>query len=118
MGRQIDLFGKKPKLALVPDLAPEEVDQKIRALGGVGILSPNDIKELGAGSKRVYNLMRDGQWHLAQEIRMAAGSDGVEASEGLRRMRELRTWYDIQRRKDTETGRLFWYRLIPYEWPL
>lgn len=39
---------------------------------------------------RVYHLMIDGRWHRPDEIRMAAGCNGIPATEGLRRMRELR----------------------------
>ena len=45
-------------------------------------LSENDLED--------WVLLRDGEWHYANEIEEAAGSPGRPAREGLRRMRELR----------------------------
>jgi hypothetical protein len=63
---------------------------RVKALGGEGILTEKDLRELNAAVQRVYALMVDHDWHTADEIRLAAGMDGIPASEGLRRMRELR----------------------------
>jgi hypothetical protein len=60
-------------------------EDRIRALGGDGILTPADLKILSGQRKKVFALMLDGRWHLAPDIVAAAGG-----SEGLRRMRELR----------------------------
>ena len=92
-----------------------EEDLGIARLGGVGILTAHDLTDLSAGVVRVYNLMKDGRWHRAEEIRLAAGKGGEEASEGLRRLRELRQWFEIDRERDD--GRLFRYRLIPLSHP-
>lgn len=83
---------------------------KIHSLGGQGILNAKDIKELSAACQRVLELMSDGQWYGAEEIRLAAGSDGVPASEGLRRMRELKALFNIERRRAGD-GRNFEYRI-------
>ncbi len=85
-------------------------EKKIRSLGGKDILNNEDIKDFTAASKRVLALMRDGNWHTAEAIKLAAGVDGVPASEGLRRMRELRREYTIERRR--ADNRNFEYRLI------
>jgi hypothetical protein len=61
-----------------------------QALGGLGLLTPSDMAQLTAGTLRVAMLMSDGLWHSAEEIRYAAGQHDVPASEGLRRLRELR----------------------------
>lgn len=77
-------------------------------------LEATDIPKLKAGALRVYNLMEDGEWHDANEIRMAAGQNGTPASEGLRRLRDLRPRLDAigkfvnVRRK---SGRLYEYRI-------
>jgi len=91
---------------------PNFVTERKR-LGGHGILSDDDIAELKAGTRRVYDLMCDGEWHNANDIRMAAGKDGVPASEGTRRLRELRTITGlcIERRKVDGVSRLFEYRI-------
>ncbi len=85
--------------------------RRIKSLGGAGILSRRDVNELSGGVMRVLDLMFDGEWHDAEEIKRAAG-DGVNpASEGLRRLRELRRCYTIERRRDG-SGRNFEYRLL------
>lgn len=54
-----------------------------------GILSSAEIAKLSVGARRVMELLSDGLWHEADEIRRVASVDSVQASEGLRRMREL-----------------------------
>lgn len=81
----------------------------IAKLGGAGILTASDLEDLGAGKRRVYELMKDGRYHRPDEIKLAAGKSGKPASEGLRRMRELREWYIVDRRAVSD--RLFEYRL-------
>jgi hypothetical protein len=84
---------------------------RINDLGGHGILTPVDLEDLSESTQRVFNLMRDGKWHSADKICLAAGHNGIPASEGLRRMRELRALYEIDRRKVSD-GRLFEYRIV------
>lgn len=80
-----------------------------RSLGGEATLSPKDLKELSIGCERVYTLMKDGNWHAAMNICYAAGN-GSFATEGLRRLRELRgAGIEIEKRRGA--GRLFEYRL-------
>ena len=69
-------------------------------------LTGTDKKELSGGRRRVLNLMRDSQWHTAEEIRQAAGG-----SEGLRRLRELRKKYDVEKRRVADGKRLYEYRI-------
>lgn len=83
----------------------------IARLGGEGILEPGDIPELSAGVQRVLRLMSDYQWHSREEILDVAGTDGAQASEGLRRLRELRRWYVVDKMKTG--GRNWAYRLGP-----
>ena len=66
-----------------------------------------DFAGLQSACRRVYDLMRDGQWHTAQAIIDASGQ-----REGMRRMRELRQiGYQVEERR--ETGRREWqYRLV------
>ena len=79
--------------------------QQIKSLGGERVLSPEDVPQLSEATQRVRLLMSDGQWHTATEIIERSGQ-----REGLRRMRELRRLFLIQRRR--EQGREFSYRLI------
>jgi hypothetical protein len=79
-------------------------------LGGEGILEGRDIPELGAQVARVYRLMKDGRWYTRFEIELAAGGMDFPAPEGMRRMRELRRDFIIERKKDSGT-RVFQYRL-------
>ena len=59
--------------------------ERIKRLGGAGILTRSDITDLTSQRAKVLWLMMDGFWHSADDIRDAAGG-----SEGLRRLRELR----------------------------
>lgn len=64
---------------------------------------------------RIFRLLCDGKWHPASSIRLVAGDgERVQASEGLRRMRELRSRFGftimskrIQKRGQRE------YALVP-----
>ena len=80
---------------------------RIAALGGVGILRPDDLPELDSQRGRVLMLMLDGRWHDAREIVAIAGG-----SEGLRRLRELRALpgVHIDRMRLAES-RLYAYQL-------
>lgn len=87
-------------------------EQRIRELGGEGILNETDVPKLNASCQRVYELMKDGGWYRADQIRLAAGRDGREASEGLRRMRELRKHgFDIEMRRLSDDSANFEYRI-------
>jgi len=79
-------------------------------LGGIA-LRKTDMPALTAGCLRVFAVLRDFQWHQADEIRDVAGTPGAPASEGLRRMRELRRVYEIDKRRVGDT-RLYEYKLL------
>ena len=53
-------------------------------------LHGNDLDEFNEAIRRIWSLMRDGEWHYASEIEKVAGVPGRPAREGLRRLRELR----------------------------
>lgn len=87
--------------------------------GADEVLLPSEVSELKAGAARVYGLIRDGRWHSANEIRFAAGSNGIPASEGTRRLRDLRPvlddmGYEIQKRR-VNGSRMFQYRICAKE---
>lgn len=83
--------------------------QTIMKLGGKGILTKEDIPELNAACERIRTAMWSGRWFTAEEIRMIAGKDGRSASEGLRRLRQLREYYNIKRKRGE--GREFLYKM-------
>lgn len=83
---------------------------QISMLGGIGIINNDDVKDFNDQVKRVYRLMSDGNWHTRDEIEIAAGGAHGRAAEGIRRMRQLRTKYVIERQRIPET-REFAYRL-------
>lgn len=82
----------------------------IARLGGLNILTQTDAEELAAGVRRVYYLMKDGEWHDPDEIKQAAGDGTYPASEGLRRLRELRRWFAVEKKRVSDS-RLWIYRL-------
>ena len=86
----------------------------IKQLGGEGVLSHTDMGALNGGVRKVFMLMRDGAWYTREQIELAAGSDGIPAAEGMRRMRELRQWFNIEMERVGES-RLFRYRLTQPE---
>ena len=67
-----------------------------------------DFSGLQSACRRVYDLMRDGEWHTAQAIIDASGQ-----REGLRRMREVRDVLKFTIETDRPgDGREFRYRLV------
>ena len=75
----------------------------------IGMLSakPKDLADFQAATTRVYQLMRDGEWHTVHAIRVTAGQH-----EATRRLRELRQCgYQIERRAIRDGMRTQEYRL-------
>ena len=92
-----------------------DVDGWIRAHGARGIIEPSEVPDLTQASGRVLALLNDGEWRTADAIRAAAGRFGAPASEGLRRMRDLRpllekVGLEIVKRRCSDS-RLFEYRI-------
>jgi len=75
---------------------------------GFTTLNESDYDDLKRSTKRVYYLMKDGEWHHAQSIITAS-----ETREGLRRMRELREHYTIESHRCSSHNRDWKYRLVP-----
>ncbi len=101
------------------------VYQAIVAIGGRKTLTLDDVQDFAKGRAQVLALMLDHAWHPAPAIRRAAGvvdseneeyDETGEASEGLRRMRELRDprhgGFVIDKRKAKWDKRLWEYRLL------
>lgn len=82
-----------------------DTERHRRALGGSGILTDDDLKAFSEAAGKIEKLMLDGRWHTATEIIGVSGQ-----REGLRRMRELRRKYDVQRQRVALT-REWVYRL-------
>lgn len=76
------------------------------ALGGTETLSDSDLDDLGKGVRLVHELMKDGRWHTADEVKRATGQ-----REGLRRLRELRRFGFVVEKK--LIGKRTWaYQLV------
>jgi hypothetical protein len=70
-------------------------------------MTERDFSGLQSACRRVYDLMKDGQWHSAQAI-----IDAAKQREGLKRMRDLRQiGYTIETDRPGD-GREFRYRLV------
>lgn len=82
-------------------------------IGGSATLTDRDISDFHEAVQRVYDLMKDGAWYSPDQIELAAGKDGIPAREGLRRMRQLRKLFTIEKARDDLSSRLWLYRLIP-----
>jgi hypothetical protein len=90
----------------------DEIYRRILRLGGVGILSYEEAIKTAASVLRVLEHMMDGQWHDADSIRRYAGTNGRPASEGLRRLRELRPLgFQVERRRCKADSSLWEYQL-------
>ena len=107
------------KVGLTPDdlydlVAASAVPTKtVKSLGGIGVLTTDDMKDLKSATRRVAELMADGGWYSAEDIKLAAGTGITPASEGLRRMRELREARSVDIEKQKIAGSRVWrYRLV------
>ena len=86
---------KTPAAAAPPKTDwPATQAKRVAALGGAGVLTTDDVPDLDAGCIRVLAFMRDHEWHSAESIIAASGQ-----REGLRRMRELRRLFAVERRR-------------------
>ena len=53
-------------------------------------LTREDFHSFRAAQYRVLLLLSDGEWHDRREVQQVAGTNGFPASEGTKRLRELR----------------------------
>ena len=87
-------------------IATDDIFQYAQRIGFAS-MTPHDFSGLQAACRRVYDLMRDGEWHTAQAIIDASGQ-----REGLRRMRDLRQiGYAVEQMRP-EGSREWSYRLV------
>ncbi len=84
----------------------EEAYREIKRLGGVGILTPEDIPDLRHGRARCLYLLADGGWHSRPEV-----DDFVGAKEATRRLRQLRVFFAVHCRRAAYGVRIFEYQL-------
>ena len=88
------------------NVATDDIFQYAQRIGFAS-MTPHDFSGLQAACRRVYDLMRDGEWHTAQAIIDASGQ-----REGIRRMRDLRQiGYQIETDRPGD-GREFRYKLV------
>lgn len=70
-------------------------------------MTPADFAGLQSACRRVYDLLKDGDWHTATEV-----IDAAKQREGLKRMRDLRQiGYTIETDRPGD-GREFRYKLV------
>ena len=87
-------------------IATDDIFQYAQRIGFMS-MTPHDFSGLQAACRRVYDLMRDGEWHTATEI-----IDAAKQREGLKRMRDLRQiGYKIETDRPGQ-GREFRYKLV------
>ena len=83
-----------------------EAHNYIKSVGGVGILTTQDVRRLNEVERHIYSLMRKGEWWTRTALESATG-----AQEATRRMRKLReipgVFIDCVRAE----GRSFKYRM-------
>jgi hypothetical protein len=72
-------------------------------------LTAADMRDFSEATQKVYELMKDGEFHDAETIIATSG-----IREGLRRLRELRTLYTIEKRRNG-ASRNYQYRLLKKE---
>jgi hypothetical protein len=71
-----------------------------------------DHGRLNAQSKRVYGLMRDGNWRTLREISTATGDPEASVSARLRDLRKAKFGgYEVGRRRRGESSGLWEYRV-------
>ena len=71
-------------------------------------MTPADFSGLQSACRRVYDLLKDGDWHTATEV-----IDAAKQREGLRRMREVRDVLKFTIETDRPgDGREFRYKLV------
>lgn len=69
------------------------------------------LRSLPSSVQRVYSLMRKGTWTHSSEIRRVAGENGLSSDSGLRRMRDLREFFVIEKKMSND-GRTYNYRIL------
>lgn len=96
-------------------LFPESVQQWLASHQASGLVFATEVKDMKRASARIFMLLSDRQWHSADEIRLAAGKNSIPASEGLRRLRDLRKvlkQYDLEiELRRYNNSKMFYYRL-------
>ena len=99
----------------VEELFPESAREWLAKHGAAGLLNQYEVISMKRAAARVLALVADNAWHSADEVRLAAGMDGVPASEGLRRLRDLRKViapYGLEIEKQRfNHSRMYYYRL-------
>ena len=97
------------------ELFPESAKEWLAAHGAGGLLSQHEVVSMKRASARILALIADKEWHSANAVRMAAGRNGIPASEGLRRLRDLRKvvgpyGLEIEKQRFNDS-RMYYYRL-------
>ncbi len=86
-GDKRDSNAAAPKVERIEVRDRRSVEQRIAALGGVGILLPSDLQAFGEAECEIYKLLCNGGRYTQRQIRAACGLDS-----GDKRARNLRKW--------------------------
>jgi len=78
---------------------------------GVTYLPSRDYDRLNAQARRVFDVMKDGQWHTLREI--SDGSQSPEASVSAR-LRDFRNIHEMNVEKENMGSGTWRYRLLPF----
>ena len=87
-------------------VATDDIFQYAQRIGFAS-MTPHDFSGLQSACRRVYDLMRDGEWHTATEV-----IDAAKQREGLKRMRDLRQIGYVLEQHRPEGSREWHYRLV------
>ena len=72
-----------------------------------------DKVRLNAQTRRVFDVMRDGQWHTLRGVALATGDPEASVSARLRDLRKPKFGgFTVERRRHATSG-TFQYRLLP-----
>lgn len=74
------------------NLSAKSFEAKLpKSVGGEKYLTEADMKQFSAACRRIFDLMKDQQWHSMEQIQKAATEPGKRPpSEYMRRLRDLR----------------------------
>ncbi len=98
---------------LFPDVAPTKVILEPVRFDGETYDGELDADRLGAQCRKVFGVMRDGQWRTLQRISEQSGAPEASVSARLRDFRKPRFGgYEVERRRVSDGSGLWEYRLL------
>jgi hypothetical protein len=96
---------------------PEELLRDCRDFGGATYDRERDGERLSGQLRRVFDLMRDGEWRRLHEIEEAVGGSATSVSARLRDLRKSKFGGFTVETRAPKDGGSWWYRLVLEEGP-